>query len=103
MAAHFVVTWRDPAEGKVHHLRVRQVTDSSLGLGFVCLSGFVFERSGVLVDPAEEALRVRLDGVDRLHVNLMSVLTIEERGDVDLTLADRSKILVLPGRDGTDA
>lgn len=90
----FTITYRDPVDGEVVRLRARQVGDSSLGLAFVCIADFVFD-SKRIVDPKEEALARRLEGTRRLHLNLYAILSIEERGDDELVLGDRSKVLLL--------
>lgn len=109
-ARHFIVTFRDPAEGEITRLRARRVGDSELGLGFVALSDFVFDTSGVIVDPKQDALRRRFGDVKRLHLNLYAILTVEEVGADNPGLRfekDRSNLVVLrppgSGGDGPDA
>lgn len=76
----FQVHFRDPKDGKILSLRSRSVTDSTLGLSFVCISDFVFEKQSLVVKPSEEHLRKRLEGVKALHVSLYSIISIEELG-----------------------
>jgi hypothetical protein len=104
----FVVTFRDPTEGGVTTLRAREVGDSELGLGFVAISGLLFDSGRVIVDPKQDVLRARYANVRRLHVNLYTILTIEEVGAENAGLSldrDRSNLVVLrpPGGDGSDA
>lgn len=100
----FVVTFRDPADGGITTIRARHVADSELGLAFVAVSGFVFDTGRVIVDPKQDALRARFADVRRLHLNLYSILTIEEVGANNTGLSfehDRGKVVVLrpPGSD----
>ncbi|MCB9689105.1 MAG: DUF1820 family protein [Alphaproteobacteria bacterium] len=76
----YVVTWRDHRDGSVQTLRARTVEDSSLGLSFVAIRDFLFE-SGPIVNPAEEALRGRLEKVRTLHLSLYAILSVEEVGE----------------------
>jgi hypothetical protein len=95
----YAVTWRDAVENKVRRIEVREVSDSTLGLGFVCLSGFYLEETGPLVDPEREALARRLKDVERLHLNVYTIVCIEEIGDGHRGLSfehDRSRLLLLP-------
>lgn len=94
----YAVTFRDPESGESTRLRARTVEDSSLGLGFVCISDFVFDVAGPLVDPTQEALAARYAKVRRLHLHIYSVLAIEEVGEEHSGLAfenDRSKLVLL--------
>ena len=92
----YAVTWKDPVEGTTHRLRCQRVEDSSLGLGFVCLADFVFGKTGPLVDPTQEALATRFADVKRLHLNVYTIVAIEELGDELSFDNDRSKLLLLP-------
>jgi hypothetical protein len=77
---------------------VRQVGDSDLGPGFVCLSDFVFETGTLVLNPAEEALARRYENVRRLHVNVFSIQSIAEIGVEHPGLKldhDRSNLVVL--------
>lgn len=103
----YAVTFRDPkSDGEVTTLKAREVTDSSLGLGFVCVSGFVFDTNTPLVNPAAEALAQRYAHTKRLHLQVYAVLAIEEIGPDHAGLSfdnDRSKLVLLPsGGDGAE-
>ncbi len=97
----FVVTFKDPKDGSVQSVRCRRVSDSSLGLSFVAIGDFVWEGTGPIVLPAEEALRKRLEHVKTLHLSLYAVLSVEEVAESEsepprlVFENDRSKVLVL--------
>ncbi len=96
MHARYRVTFRDPDTSETQTLRCRDVSDSPLGLGFVSVSGFDFERASAIVDPREQQLQQRFSDVKRLHLHLHAVLCVEELSEETLTLeADRSKLIVL--------
>lgn len=103
----FVVTFRDPAEGGITTLRARHVGDSELGLGFVAVSGFVFDGGRVIVDPKQDTLRRRFEAVQRLHLNIHAILSVEEVGPGHEGLRfqnDRSNLVLLhPPGPGDDA
>ena len=56
-AVCYVVTYRDHKDNSIHELKVRNIEDSSLGLSFIALSGFIFETEGIIVRPEEETKR----------------------------------------------
>lgn len=97
----FLVTYRDHEKvtGKdTLTLKVEKVTDSGLGLGFIYLSGFLFENNGAILDPHTESLKVRFDKTKGLHLGLSSIVSIEEVGREHLGTnfqKDRSNIFVL--------
>jgi hypothetical protein len=96
---HFVVTYRDPVQDKNVSMRVEKVSDSSLGLSFIQLSGFIFETSNIVVNPDEEALAKRFENTKSLHLSIYSILSIEEVGLAHRGLAfesDKSNLVVLP-------
>lgn len=95
----FVVSFQDAREGRVVSLRVRTIEDSVLGPAFVCLSDFVFQDGGTLIDPVEEAMSRRYGKTRRLHLQLWSISSIEEvgMGHGGLTSThDRSNLVVFP-------
>lgn len=98
---HYAVTFRDAKSGDTTTLKARSVGDSSLGLGFICVSDFLFDTSSGVVNPAEEALAKRFERVQRLHLQIYAVLTIEEIGPDHAGLSfdhDRSRVVMLhPG------
>jgi len=94
--SHYAISFRDPEEGEIVTLKARKVEDSELGLGFICISEFLFETRGSVVNPKEEDLARRFENVRRLHLNLYRILAIEERGAERLELeADRSRLVLL--------
>ncbi|MFH1532597.1 MAG: DUF1820 family protein [Pseudomonadota bacterium] len=97
---YFVITWRDPTrEGAIRTLKARRIEDSDLGPTFVCLSDFVFDTGGLVIDPEEEDLKSRFADTKRLHISIYSVLSIEERGSRHPGLQldqERSSVVFLP-------
>ena len=94
------ITYRDAAAGEVRTLRARSISDSGLGLSFVCISDFVFEHHSKLVTPADEALARQLEDVKSLHLSMYTIVCVEELGMNHQGLSfehDRSRLLVLPG------
>lgn len=103
--SHYVVTFRDPDKNtpeRITSLKARTITDSNLGLGFICVSNFIFSSSsGIVVDPTSDALRARYEHTKSLHLGLHQILAVEEVGDEHpgLTLTtERSNLLNLPPR-----
>ena len=80
----FIVTFRDVEnleKSKNMTIKVRKVGDSSLGLGFVALSDFVFTKNRAIVDPQEERMRERFENTKALHISLYHIVSIEEVGE----------------------
>ncbi len=102
----FVISWRDPSdEGKIRSLKARRIEDSDLGPTFVCLSDFVFDTGGLVIDPEEEDLKRRFAETKRLHISIYNVLSIEERGPRHKGLSldqERSSVVFLPSEKKTD-
>lgn len=95
---HFLIHYRDPSDGAHQSIKARQIKDSTLGLSFVAISDFVFETNTVLVNPEEEAQKVRFENVKTLHLSIYSILSICEVGDHKKGLSfqnDKSNLLVL--------
>lgn len=95
----YLVTYRDPKDGQILSLKAKEVGDSSLGLGFVRISGFIFHTEGLVVQPIEEQQRVRFENVRSLHISLYSIVSVEELGMKHVGLkfkSDKSKILAFP-------
>ena len=76
----FLVNYRDPKEGTLTSLKVTNIEDSSLGLSFVALSGFIFESSSILVDPQLESQKVQFENIETLHLSIYSIVSIAEVG-----------------------
>ena len=96
---YYLVCFRDPKEGEIMELKARRVEDSTLGLSFVRISDFIFETKGIVVKPSEEQLQKKLENVKSLHLNLYSIVSIEEIGQEHRGLQfkrDKSNVLVLP-------
>ena len=98
--AHFVVHYRNPADGKTMTLRAGKIHDSTLGLTFISVSDFIFKTGNLVVDPDEENVKKKLENVKTLHLSIYHIISIEEVGEEHQGLAfqkDKSNILVLPG------
>ncbi len=101
----FVITYRDPKKGEIVSIKAKNVTDSSLGLSFIAISDFVFDTGTLVVNPAEEDLKKRFEGVKTLHLSIYSILSIEEVGPDHKGLRfkkDKSNLLVLTPQVPTD-
>lgn len=95
----YLVHYRDPQNGDVVALKVRHIEDSSLGLGFVRLSGFIFHTESIVVQPTEEQLKKRFENVQSLHLSIYSLISVEELGIEHKGLnfkKDRSNLLSFP-------
>ncbi len=103
---YFIISWRDPKrDGEVRSLKARRIEDSDLGPTFVCLSDFVFDTGGLVIDPEEEDLKARFADTKRLHLSIYNVLSIEERGRRNKGLQldqERASVVFLPSDKKTD-
>ncbi len=64
--------------GQVYEIYARQIYQSDL-YGFIEVEELVFgERSGGLVDPAEEKLKSEFEGVTRSYIPMHAVIRIDE-------------------------
>ncbi|MFZ2508550.1 MAG: DUF1820 family protein [Steroidobacteraceae bacterium] len=65
-------------QGKVYEIYARKVSHGGL-FGFIEVEELVFgERSGVVVDPAEERIKAEFAGVKRSYLPLHSIIRIDE-------------------------
>lgn len=95
---HYLVTYRDQKDGSVVTIKVRGIEDSSLGLGFVALSGFIFDQNTILVQPDEDAKRKKFENIKTLHLSIYSIISIAEMGSDTPKLAfknDKSNLLMM--------
>lgn len=95
---YFYISYRDQADGKVVSIKAKNVSDSSLGLSFISISDFIFDTGSLVVNPAEEDLEKRFEGVKTLHLSIYSILSIEEVGPGHKGLKfskDKSNLVVL--------
>jgi len=93
------VTYREPKEGQISELKVTKIEDSPLGLGFIALSGFLFEKSSILVDPEVESRMKQFESVQTLHLSMYSIVSIAELGHHMQPLSfenDKSNLVILP-------
>jgi hypothetical protein len=92
MASHHIFRIQFVNQGKVYEIYARKVSHGSM-LGFVEVEELTFgERTGVLLDPAEERIKSEFDGVKRSFLPMHSVLRIDE-----VTKRGTSKITQLEG------
>lgn len=64
-------------QGKVYEVYARSVSQGGL-LGFIEVEDLIFgERSKLIVDSTEEALRTEFEGVSRFYLPIHSVLRID--------------------------
>ena len=94
------ITYRDLAAGEIRTLRARAISDSGLGLSFICVSEFVFTQESLLVNPKDEALAEQFKDVKSLHLSMHTIVCIEELGQEHKGLQleqDRSNLVVYPG------
>ncbi|HMQ10982.1 MAG TPA: DUF1820 family protein [Oligoflexia bacterium] len=96
---YYSISYKDPKDGTVLTLKARNIIDSSLGLGFVAISNFVFEDNKLVVTPDEEALMKRLENVKTLHLSIYSILSVCEMGEANKGLKfkhDKANVLIMP-------
>jgi hypothetical protein len=96
-STHFVVAWRDARNGEVLTARAREIRDSSLGLGFIAVSDFIWDTRSLIVNPAEEALSKRFERTKTLHLSIHCIVSIEEVGDEHQGLVfekDKSNLVI---------
>ena len=99
---YYLITYREPSEGKIQTLKAKTVTDSTLGISFVSISDFIFETDSLVVDPSEETRKKQFEDVKSLHLSIYTILSIQEVGKSHKGLkfkADKSNLVVLPGSD----
>lgn len=88
----YIVTFPDPQHRDVVTVRVREVGDSPLGPMFVRIAGFQFA-TGRIIDPTSAALESRYEGTKALHLNRMSLLSVEEVSDVELSISEAPNVV----------
>ena len=94
----YIINYRDPKDNKTLELKAKKVVDSTLGLSFIAISDFIFDSSLLVVNPAEEDLKRKLEHVKTLHISIYSILSIEEVGAAHRGLKfkkNKSKLIVL--------
>ena len=82
-------------QGKVYEIYARNVSQAGALFGFVEVEELVFDaRKGVVVDPAEERLRIEFAGVKKTYLPMHYVLRIDE--------VDKQGIGKISNADGTN-
>jgi len=100
----YIISYREPTEGKVQTLKAKTVTDSTLGISFIAISDFIFETDSLVVNPNEETRKKQFEDVKSLHLSIYTIISIEEVGKSHKGLkfkADKSNLVVLPGNDSS--
>lgn len=83
------------SEGKAYEIYARKVDGSEMP-GFVQVEELVFgERTSVVVDPGDEALRKEFAGVTKLHLPYHAVSRIDE-----VEKSGPGRVLAMPGGTG---
>ena len=83
------------SEGKAYEIYARKVDGSEMP-GFIQVEELVFgERTSVVVDPGDEALRKEFAGVTRLHLPYHAVSRIDE-----VEKSGPGRVVSLPGGAG---
>ena len=70
--------WRQKKSAGPKAAAKLHVLDSTLGLSFIRISGFVFDTGSLVVKPSEEQLKKKLENVKSLHLSIYSIISIEE-------------------------
>lgn len=87
-------------QGKIYELYAREVSQASM-MGFIEVGGIIFgERSKLLVDPAEERLKIEFGDVKHSYIPHHSIIRIDEvekEGRNKIHEADGASISALPG------
>lgn len=86
-------------EGEIYQMCARSVGQSGLW-GFIEVAEPVFgNKSAVVVDPSEEKLKARFEGVKRFHVPMHAVQRVDEVTELnpaEIRSMDGSKVTSLP-------
>lgn len=94
----YLIHYRDPQDGQHQSIKACKITDSPLGLSFIAISEFIFETEGILVNPDEEAKKLRFEDTKTFHLSIYSVLSVSEVGAHKKSLHfknDKAKLLTL--------
>ncbi len=83
------------SQGKSYEIYARKVQQGELA-GFVEIEELVFgEKSSIVVDPSEDALKKEFGGVKRLHLPFHAIVRIDE-----VEKEGPGKVLSIAGGDG---
>lgn len=99
MAASHIFRIMFVNQGKVYEVYARKVGHGNM-FGFIEVEEMVFgERSGVVLDPAEERIKSEFEGVKRTYLPLHSVLRIDEvkkQGTAKITTFEGANVAQFP-------
>ncbi len=86
-------------QGKVYEIYARSVGEGAM-YGFIEIEELVFgERSSVVVDPAEEKIKMEFDSVKRTYIPMHAIIRIDEvekQGVSKISSFDGSNIAAFP-------
>jgi hypothetical protein len=87
-------------QGKVYEIYARHVSQTGALFGFVEVEEIVFDaRRGVVVDPAEERLKIEFAGVKKTYLPMHYVLRIDEvekQGVSKITAVESGNVAQFP-------
>jgi hypothetical protein len=87
-------------QGKVYEIYARSVSQTGALFGFVEVEELIFDtRKGIVVDPAEERLKIEFAGVKRTYLPMHYVLRIDEvdkQGVGKITNAEGGNVAQFP-------
>lgn len=98
---YYLVTYRNPEKVKeleTISIKVKEIKDSTLGLGFISLSGFIFDSQSLIVSPIEDKLKAKFENTKSLHLSIHHIISIEEVGTQNKGLkfrSDKSNLYIL--------
>lgn len=101
----FRVTYRDVTTDKFVVIKVRRISDSSLGPAFVEMSDFVFDADSLIVNPQEEEMKEHFSAVRRMHLAIYHIVSVEELGAGRSGLKlqrGKTNVVVLPHPSGPE-
>lgn len=96
----YILSYKDPMDGKVVSLKAKTISDSNLGLSFIKISDFLFNTENLsVINPEEEKLQKKLEHTKSLHLSIYSILSIEEVGKTNVGLSfekNKANLVVFP-------
>ncbi len=79
--SYYILSYRDPKDNEITTIEAKTITDSNLGMSFICVSDFMLEDlSPTVISPKLEKLRIRFQKTKNLHLSIYSIISIEEVG-----------------------
>ncbi len=98
MAAKSIFRIMFTSQGKGYEIYARKISQGEM-YGFIEIEDIVFgERTNLVVDPSEEALRREFSGIKKMHVPFHAISRIDE-----VEKEGPGKVISLAGADDTSA